>query len=292
MRASELGHVSCNKRQRATTSNDTIAADRDERKRRRSQQEVPKPRMTNTLDATRPWQQTAPLSRKAASPTNATRKSWGRHEYHDERRDSSRDDDYCHSGVIAATPVPRNKQEALPRQEDSSRSGKYMPLISYDASVGIKKKSKTSSKNNRSRRDTWNARHACNTRSTNSASESAGSVRDTVPNKTKQARGTTTAHTILVDSTQKNECGLWCCLALALAQEQSHKMFGEKIGQWFWLGWCVQRCYLANFETASDADLKNGIQVEKTRAKYILAEILGKYNSTGFKTHSTTSWEY
>ena len=65
------------------------------------------------------------------------------------------------------------------------------------------KKAKTSSKNKRSRRDTWNARHARDTRSTNSASESTGSVRDTVPNKTKQARGTTTANTILVDSTQK-----------------------------------------------------------------------------------------
>ncbi len=67
---------------------------------------------------------------------------------------------------------------------------------------------------------------------------------------------------------KKNQCGLWCCLALALAQEQSHKMFGEKFGQWSWLGWCVQRCYLTNFETASDEDLKNGIQVEKTRTKF------------------------
>ncbi len=47
-------------------------------------------------------------------------------------------------------------------------------------SVGIEKKTKTSSKNKRSRCDTWNARHARNTRSTNSASESTGSVRDTV----------------------------------------------------------------------------------------------------------------
>ena len=98
---------------------------------------------------------------------------------------------------------------------------------SANASVGIKKK--TSSKNKRSRRDTWNARHARDTRSTNSASESTGSVRDTVPNKTKQARGTTTANTILFDSTHKKR--MWvvmCCIALALVQEQSHKTFGEK----------------------------------------------------------------
>jgi hypothetical protein len=76
----------------------------------------------------------------------------------------------------------------------------------------------------------WNARHARNTRSTNSASESTSSIRDTVPNKTKQAGGTTTANTILVDSTQKKQ--MWVvmlsCSHLALAQEQSHKTFGEK----------------------------------------------------------------
>ena len=79
---------------------------------------------------------------------------------------------------------------------------------SANKSVGITKKVKTSSKNKRSRRDTWNARHARDTRSTNSASKPAGSVRGTVPNKTKQVRGTTTANTILVDSTHKKQCGL------------------------------------------------------------------------------------
>ena len=53
MRASELGKVSRDKRRRATTSDDTIASDRDERNRRRSQREAPKPRVTNTSDATR-----------------------------------------------------------------------------------------------------------------------------------------------------------------------------------------------------------------------------------------------
>ncbi len=53
MRASELGKVSRDKRRRAMTSDDTIATDRDERNRRRSQREAPKPRVTNTSDATR-----------------------------------------------------------------------------------------------------------------------------------------------------------------------------------------------------------------------------------------------
>ena len=50
---------------------------------------------------------------------------------------------------IAATPVRRNRQEAIPRQEASNRSGKIKPLISYDASVGIDKndQQKTSSTN-------------------------------------------------------------------------------------------------------------------------------------------------
>ena len=67
------------------------------------------------------------------------------------RRNASRNDNYHRSGVIAANPVRQNKQEALPGQEASSRSGKYMPLISYDASIGINKKAKTSSKNKCSR---------------------------------------------------------------------------------------------------------------------------------------------
>ncbi len=53
MRASELGKVSRDKQRRATTSDDTIAADRDERNRGRSQREAPKPCVTNTSDATR-----------------------------------------------------------------------------------------------------------------------------------------------------------------------------------------------------------------------------------------------
>jgi hypothetical protein len=82
------------------------------------------------------------------------------------------------------------------------------------------KKAKTSSKHKRSCRDTWNAPHARDTCSTNSASESAGSVRDTVPNKTKQARGTTTANTILVDSTQKTNVG---CDVLSCSRSLSCK---------------------------------------------------------------------
>jgi hypothetical protein len=53
MQASELRKVSLDKRRRATISNDTIAADRDECNQRRSQREAPKPRVTKTLDATR-----------------------------------------------------------------------------------------------------------------------------------------------------------------------------------------------------------------------------------------------
>jgi hypothetical protein len=53
-----------------------------------------------------------------------------------------------------------------------------MPLISYDAIVRI---NKNKQQKQAQPHDTWNARHACNTRSTNSASESTGSVRDTIP---------------------------------------------------------------------------------------------------------------
>ena len=62
MRVSELGKVSHDKQRRATTSDDIIAADRDERNQRRSQQELPKPRVTNTLYATREAMATSRLN--------------------------------------------------------------------------------------------------------------------------------------------------------------------------------------------------------------------------------------
>ena len=97
----------------------------------------------------------------------------------------------CGSGVIAATPVRRNKQEALPRQEASSRSGKYMPLISYDAIVRINE-NKNKLQKQAQPHDTWNARHARDTGSTNSASESTGSVRDTIPRQQDERKQATT----------------------------------------------------------------------------------------------------
>ena len=53
MQASGLGKVSQDKQRQAMTSIDTIVADRNERYWRHSQQEAPKPREMNTLNATR-----------------------------------------------------------------------------------------------------------------------------------------------------------------------------------------------------------------------------------------------
>ncbi len=83
MRASELDEVSRDKRRRATTSDDTIAADRDERNQRRSQQEAPKPRMTNTSDATREAMATFRLD-ATGWPCRRTRQE-------------------CHEGVVSIT---------------------------------------------------------------------------------------------------------------------------------------------------------------------------------------------
>ena len=70
----------------------------------------------------------------------------------------------------------------LSQWETPGRLGIFTPLISYNASVGINKKAKTSSKNKCSCHDTWNTRHTRNTRSTNIAGKSTGSAtRDTVP---------------------------------------------------------------------------------------------------------------
>jgi len=66
-----------------------------------------------------------------------TRALGERREYHDETHLATTI--IVAGASIAATPVRRNRQEAIPRQEASNRSGKIKPLISYDASVGIDK---------------------------------------------------------------------------------------------------------------------------------------------------------
>jgi hypothetical protein len=86
--------------------------------------------------------------------------------------------------------------------------------------------------------DSCNTRHERNTRSTNSVGESTGSARDIVPNKTKQARGTTTANTILMDSTHtKNECGFYvlscsCSRARAVPQNVWRKIWKSIYLDW------------------------------------------------------------
>ena len=67
------------------------------------------------------------------------------------------------------------------KRETPGRSGKFMPLISYNASVGINKNSKNKQQKQRSHHDTWNTCHAWNTHSTNGAGKSTGSIRDTIP---------------------------------------------------------------------------------------------------------------
>jgi hypothetical protein len=54
-----------------------------------------------------------------------------------------------------------------------------MPLISYNTIVRINE-NKNKQQKQAQPHDTWNTRHARNTCSTNSASESTGSVRDTI----------------------------------------------------------------------------------------------------------------
>jgi hypothetical protein len=55
-----------------------------------------------------------------------------------------------------------------------------MPPISYDTIVRINE-NKNKQQKQAQPHDTWNARHAWDIRSTNSASESTGSIRDTIP---------------------------------------------------------------------------------------------------------------
>ncbi len=295
MGASELGKVSRDKRRRATTSDGTIAADRDEHNRRRSQQEAPKPRMTNTSDATREAMATFRLD-ATGRPCRRTRQESC------EGVVSITTNDETHRATtiivtVASSPqllcITTNRRPFLDKKTRADWANTWPWSPTTRASGSTKKKQKQAAKTSAASV----TRGTCVTRATLAARtvQASWMAASGTPSPTKQSKHNGWQQQIPSwwIPHKKNECGLWCCLALALAQEQSHKTFGDKFGQWSWLGWCVQRCYLANFETASDADLKNGIQVEKTRAKYSSRKPrVGKYNSTDFKTHSTKNWEY
>ena len=144
MRASGLGKVSRDKRRRASTSDNTIAAVRDERNRRRSHREAPK-RSRHKPPLEREEEGRGDQLRSHKRPRQRARQ---------ERRE----------GVVSITTKlilrrqllsqvrqsPQNKRDERSREarqpyqrETPGRSGKYMPLISHDASVGINKKTKS-----------------------------------------------------------------------------------------------------------------------------------------------------
>ena len=105
----------------------------------------------------RPWQSAS--KPQAALPTSATRTSWGPCEHHNNTH-LAMTTTIVIAGSIAATPVCRNKQEALCWQEASSRSGKCMPLISYNASVGINEnKNANNNDKNYAKKRAVNVRH-------------------------------------------------------------------------------------------------------------------------------------
>jgi hypothetical protein len=191
MWASWLGKVSHNKQQQAMNPSSLIAVvaiDAVLIERRQSARD------TNTSNATR----------NKATATNSAFESQG--DLADEqdksvmrglwvsRRNSLHDDDYRRSGVIAATPVHRNKQEALPWQEASSKLGKYMPLISYDAIVRI---NESKNKQQKQAQPPWHVERA--TRARHLQHEQRKRVdrhrQGHHPQTTKRARATTTTAT-------------------------------------------------------------------------------------------------
>jgi hypothetical protein len=143
MRASGLGKVSRDKWRRAMTSDNTIAADHDKRNWRRSHREAPK------------RSRHKPLKREEEGRGDQL---WS-HKWPCQRAQQE-----CCEGVVSITTKlilgqrlssqvrqsPQNKrgehshEARWPSQRETpGRLGKFMPLISYDASVGINKKTKT-----------------------------------------------------------------------------------------------------------------------------------------------------
>ena len=161
MRASGLDKVSRDKRQRALTSDNTIAAVRDKRNGRRSHREVPKRSRHEPLE--REEEGRGDQLRSHKRPRQRARQ---------ERRE----------GVVSITTKlisrrrlssqvrrsTRNKRDERSREarrpyqrETPGRSGKSMPLISYDASVGINKKTKsrTTTTKTTSKKSRYNVHH-------------------------------------------------------------------------------------------------------------------------------------
>ncbi len=143
MRVSGLGKVSRDKWRRTRTSNNTIAADPDERNRRHSHREAPK------------RSQHEPLEHKAESQGNQL---WShKHPCQQARQERPEGVESITTKLISHRRLssqvhqsPQNKHDKhshearWPSQRETpGRLGKFMPLISYNASVGINKKTKT-----------------------------------------------------------------------------------------------------------------------------------------------------
>ncbi len=163
MQALGLGKVSCDKQWKATTSNDTITADPDERNQRRSQQEAPKPCNRNPLD-----------TREAMAtfrPDATGRPCW-------------RTRQECREAVMSVMTklIPQqqslSQRHQLPRrlyaktnrrpfltrkpQADRANACPWSPTMQVLGTT----KTKTISKNKCSRQDSWNTCHTRNTPST------------------------------------------------------------------------------------------------------------------------------
>ncbi len=174
MGASWIGKVSHNKRRQAMNPSLLIAVvtiDVVIIKRRQSARD------TNTSNATR--NKAMAWCRRVALPTNATRVLWGRREYHDKTH-------FTTTIIVAVASLPQllcvkiNRRPFLDRKPWADRANSC-PWSHTMRASGSTKKANTSSKNKHSHHDTWNVHHARNTCSMNSASESTGSVRDTIP---------------------------------------------------------------------------------------------------------------
>ncbi len=178
MRALELGKVSRDKQQQATTSNDTITADRDKRNWHWSQQEAPKPCKTNTSNVTREAMATFCLD-ATGQPCQRTQQE-------------------CCEGIVSITTKLTawqqlslqwchrcnscaSKQTGGPSSTGSlEQIGQihHPDLLRRNPQDQWKQKQAAKTSAAAWRVEPANAR---NTRSTNSASESTGSVRDTIP---------------------------------------------------------------------------------------------------------------
>ncbi len=123
--------------------------------------EAPKHSRDKPLNRNKEGHGNQPQSHKTALPTNATRASWGRHEYHIDTHPSTT---IIITGASIATTQARRTQEGdtlwKKPQADWANSCPRSPATNVGSTINIQKRTCKQNKKTQSHRDTYAMHHA------------------------------------------------------------------------------------------------------------------------------------